>query len=375
MSDDRAVLVTGAAGLLGRRICRRLAERHRVFALDVADPDEPIDGVEYVRCDLTDDASVRETAVRVRDDGVSTVTSSVHLAAHYDFSGAESELYDTLTVQGTRRMLHAFDDVDGIDVAQFVFASSALAMRPAIEGFLIDEASPERAEWPYPQSKLDAERVLRAEHGELPVVVLRIAGCYDETCHSIPIAQQIRRIHEKQFKSVFFPGNAGHGQSFVHVDDVADCFGRVVDRSGELGGYELFVVGEPTWLSYREIQDVIGERLHGRDWPTLRIPGAVAKAGAWVESKFSDDEFIKPWMIDLADAHYPLDISRARRVLDWEPVHRLPDTLPTMCDALLEDPEAWYREHGLGDDDEEEGDDEELDTSSQRDEAKSGSAS
>ena len=33
-------------------------------------------------------------------------------------------------------------------------------------------------------------------------------------------------------------------------------------------------------------------------------------------------------MIDLADDHYDLDISRARTLLGWEPKHSLRETLP-----------------------------------------------
>jgi hypothetical protein len=51
-----------------------------------------------------------------------------------------------------------------------------------------------------------------------------------------------------------------------------------------------------------------------------RIP-ARAVAGAWVEDKIPgiEDPFIQSWMIDLADDHYELDISRARTLLGWEP--------------------------------------------------------
>ena len=60
-----------------------------------------------------------------------------------------------------------------------------------------------------------------------------------------------------------------------------------------------------------------------------------------------DKPFIQPWMIDLADDHYELDISRARHLLGWEPHHRLIDTLPRMVEALQADPVAWYEQHQL----------------------------
>jgi nucleoside-diphosphate-sugar epimerase len=52
-------------------------------------------------------------------------------------------------------------------------------------------------------------------------------------------------------------------------------------------------------------------------------------------------------MIDIADQHYDLDITRARQVLGWEPLRRLRATLPLMVQALMRDPLRWYRENGL----------------------------
>jgi hypothetical protein len=50
------------------------------------------------------------------------------------------------------------------------------------------------------------------------------------------------------------------------------------------------------------------------DWETTEIPKVVAKAGAWVQDQIPgvEEPFIKPWMIDLADDRYVLDITRTR---------------------------------------------------------------
>jgi nucleoside-diphosphate-sugar epimerase len=52
-------------------------------------------------------------------------------------------------------------------------------------------------------------------------------------------------------------------------------------------------------------------------------------------------------MIDRADDHYALDVSRARDRLDWTPRHSLLDTLPAIAESLRGDPEGWYRENHL----------------------------
>jgi hypothetical protein len=100
-------------------------------------------------------------------------------------------------------------------------------------------------------------------------------------------------------------------------------------------------------MSYGELQRAISRHLHGREWQTYRIPKWMAKMGAAVQNRLDPDAFIRPWMIDRADDHYPLDISGARTLLGWEPQHSLRKVLPVMLDHLKADPERWYRENKL----------------------------
>lgn len=341
------VLVSGSSGLIGSGVARALADRYRVVGLDVVEPEERPPGVDFVGCDLTDDESVGEALQSVRQEHGGRLASVIHLAAYYDFSGEPSPLYEELTVEGTRRLLRRLRDFDAVE--QFVFSSTLLVMHPAEKGQNLDESSPVRAEWEYPQSKLDTEQVIREERGQIPAVILRIAGVYDDDCHSIPIAQQIRRIYETELESVFYPGDRERGQSFAHLSDVVDCFVRTVDHRGELEPLEVFLVGEPQTLSYEDLQNRIGELIHGVEWPTIRVPKAVAKVGAWAKEKIVGEEetFIKPWMIDQADAHYPVDISRAREKLGWDPKHGLRGTLSVMVEGLKRDPKAWYETNKL----------------------------
>lgn len=340
------VLVTGSTGLIGSRVVQALSATHRVIGLDVKSPnDSP--GADFISCDLTKTASVAGALQQVAEQCGREIASVIHLAAYYDFTGEPSPLYDTLTVEGTRRLLQQLQD---FDVEQFVFSSSLLVMKPVEEGEKITEASPTEAAWDYPKSKLQAEDVIQQERGTIPVVVLRIAGVYDEDGHSIPIAQQISRIYQKDFESYFFPGDASHGQAFVHLNDLIDCIVKTVERRSELEPYELLLIAEPDVMSYAELQEGIGELIHGQEWPTIRLPKIVAKAGAWVKDKMADEddpEFIKPWMIDLADAHYPVEIERARQKLGWNPKHRLRNTLKEMIVRLKHDPVLWHKTNGL----------------------------
>lgn len=340
------LLVTGSSGLIGTRVQEALVSAFRIVGLDVKPPAHPVAGVEWRECDLTSDQSVREALAWIRDQHGRQIASVVHLAAYYDFSGEPSPLYETLTVQGTRRLI---EGLQSFDVEQFIFSSSLLVMKPANEpGQRLTEADPTRAEWDYPRSKLEAEKVLREHRGRIPVVILRMAGVYDDACHSLPIGQHIRRIYERQLEGYVYPGDPARGQPFVHLEDLVACLHRAILVRRELGMLETFLVGEPDVMSYGELQERLGQLIHGQAWPTLRIPKPMAKAGAWIKEKLPGaDPFIKPWMIDLADEHYPVEIQRARERLRWVPTHQLSESLEAMVTALQRNPRAWYATNNL----------------------------
>lgn len=340
------VLVTGSEGLIGDAIVHWEYPKYEIASFDIARPHKRPEVQDFINCDMTSDESVNQALKTLRERHGNKLASVVHLAAYYDFSGKPSRLYNDLTVEGTRRLVRGLRE---FEVEQFIFSSTHIVMAPSQNGEPITEASPIGAEWDYPKSKLATEQVIREERGSMPAVILRIGGVYNEDGHTVPIAQQIARIYEKQFESYFFPGDPSAGQAFVHLDDLVDLVHRVIERRGQLSPYEVFLVAEPDVVSYDELQDIIGEEIHGREWPTFRIPKLIAKMGAWAQEKLSGEEeaFIKPWMIDLADDNYPVSPDRAQRLLGWEPRYRLRTTIPDMIRRLREDPAKWYQANGM----------------------------
>ena len=342
------VLVTGSTGLIGTAIINALSPDYQIIGLDLRRPAEVASGTDFVTCDLTKDRSVSMALRTIRQRYGPEIASVIHLAAYYDFSGEPSPMYETLTVQGTSRLLKA---LAAFRVEQFVFSSTILVMAPSeSDSEPLEESSPLEPEpWDYPRSKMRAEDKIRRERGNIPAVILRIAGVYDEYGHAVPIAQQISRIYQKELESYFFPGDADHGQAFIHLEDLVTCVRKVIEHRADLDPVEAFLIAEQDLMSYRELQNEIGRLIHGEEWTTLWIPKLMAKAGAWAKSQVGEESqtFIKPWMIDLADDHYPVSIRHAREKLNWEPKHRLRDTLPEIIGHLKADPKKWFRVNKL----------------------------
>ena len=340
------VVVTGSSGLIGSRVVRALAEQFRVVGFDrTGDPHPPVEA-ECVCVDLDVEDSIDAGFARVRYAYGERLASVVHLAAYYDFSGAPAAEYQDVNVDGTARLLERLQE---FEVEQFVYSSTMLVHAPVAPGERITEESPLGPTWVYPESKARTEKVIAEQRGEIPAVLLRIAGGYDEMGNSPLLASQVRRIFERWFTSRFYPGRLQSGSAFVHLDDVVAAIVAAVERRNELPPETPVLIGEEDTLSYGELQEGIGELLHGRPWPTHRIPKPMAKAGAWIQDwlPFGADAFVKPWMVDRADDHYALDTSAARKLLDWEPEHSLRTMLPEMAAALLADPHRWYDVNGF----------------------------
>lgn len=343
----QTLLVTGSSGFIGAAVCNRFARRFNVIGFDRAGGSEPPPTAECVCVDLTSEKSVQRGFERVRYGYGNRIGSVIHLAAYYDFSGEPSDLYERITVQGTARLLR---ELQQFQVEQFIFSSTMLVHAPAEPGRFINEDSAIEPKWDYPKSKVATEKLILQNRGNMPAVLLRIAGVYDDCGHSIPLAHQMQRIYERTITSKVFPGDISRGQSFVHLEDLVDAIEKAVERRKRLPQEQVVLIGEPETLSYEELQRQLGRLIHDEEWETTSISKSVAKTGAWLEDHipFGEEAFIKPWMIDLADDHYALDISRARKMLGWKPKQSLRDTLPKMVQALKADPVKWYEENKLG---------------------------
>ena len=348
MPDTRPiVLITGATGNLGGSLGDALSATYRVVGLA-----RNAKGAQFqvFEADFASDPSVELALHKFRDAFGARIASVIHLVAFFDFSGEDNPLYQSVNVEGTRRLLRALQP---FAVQQFVYASTMLVHAPCDPGEHIDEQQPIDPRWAYPKSKAAAEVVIREERKEIPSVILRLAGVYDEHTTVPTMAQQMARIYERDVESHFYSGSTLVGQTMLHRDDMLDAVRRTVDRRDVLPPVTEILIGEPDAIGYEALQDRLGELIHGvDDWRTLRVPKAIAAAGAWMQGKLEpaipdaidsgQTPFIKPFMVTMADDHYALDIRRARDLLGWEPRHRLMDELPKMVGALREDPAAWY---------------------------------
>jgi len=340
--DKEIVLITGCSGRIGFRCATKFSPEFKVLGADVFLVGH-LPGIELIGIDLGSKKNLEEGLAIIKSRFGNKIASVIHLAAYYSFTKGHWGEYERITINGTKNLLEGL--LKDFEVGQFIFSSTMLVHAPCKKGEKITEQSPVVPTWNYPKSKVITEKLIHEKlHGKFPYVIFRIAGVYDDGCHSIPLSNQIQRIYEKQLEGHLFSGDPSHGAAFIHMDDLIEAIYSAVKKRKELPPELVLLLGEPVTMSYDEIQREISKLLFGKEWKTWSVPKPLAKIGAWLMQvlPFFKKGFIQPWMIDIADDHYELDITNAKKYLNWQPKHHLRDTIPLWIAQLKREPIAWY---------------------------------
>lgn len=304
------VLVTGGNGFIGRRLVTRLrALGQAVRVLDLAEPPQPEQGVEYLRGSVIDPGAVRDAAAGV--DAIYHLAAIPHLWARNDalfdrvnLGGTETVLAAARTA-GTRRVLHC--------------SSEAVLMPPGRSGRPVDERTmPAMAEMPgpYTRSKLKAENAARSAAGHgLDVVIVNPtipvgAGDRNMTPPAAMLDLMLRGRSPFYLDCIL---------NIVDVDDIAAGMMLAAER-GRTG--ERYVLGNDAALPMRAMLDIV-ERVSGRPMPRRAVMPALALAagliGGWSARLTGKAPAATVEGVLLALRSAPVDCSKARRELGYEP--------------------------------------------------------
>lgn len=270
MRSGPAVLVTGAAGYVGRLCVAALAERSdelsTLVALDwaeVAAPDR-VAGVDYERADICD-PTLHEL---FRRHGIDTV---VHLASIVRAPrDAPEDLAYRVDVLGTKNVL---ESCRAVGAKRLIVTSSGAAYGyHADNPEWLDETDPLRGndEFEYSRNKRLVETMLarwRVEHPELKQIVFRPGTVVGKDVHS-PVTDL--------FEKPVVLGIAGSRSPFVFIWD-QDLVACLVDAvfSDKVGVYNQAGDGA---LTPREIARIL-------DKPYVPLPAPGLKAILWALKK------------------------------------------------------------------------------------------
>lgn len=305
-----SVAVTGAAGVIGTTLLRRLvasAEVGKVIALDVRRGE--VDGPTWRVGD------VRDPSVAQRLAGVDAV---VHLAVDWSLEAAPEER-TALNVRGTQTVVTA---AAAAGVKRVVVVTSAIVYGANADNAVpLDEDAPLRgAPEGIVGDLLEIERVAddaRRVHPGLDVVVVRPAAL---------VGPGVDTLVTRHFASprLLCIKDATPAWQFCHVDDLASAL--ELAALGRVSG--AVTCASDGYLSQQRVEDVSGMK-------RVEIPASLAFATA---ERLHRVGVTPAPASELAYVIHPLVVSStALRAAGWEAQHDNEDNLRTVLDEVAGD--------------------------------------
>jgi nucleoside-diphosphate-sugar epimerase len=297
------IMVTGASGFIGQRLCAQLAERgHELSALVRRAGSEPR-GTRGVVADLTDEGRLKEALKEEEPECV------VHLAAEIASQRSERKVRE-VNVEGTERLLEGCRALAGGEQGarpRVVFASTVVT--GDAHGALLSEETELPVETAYGRSKQEGERLV-GESG-LPAVIVRPSHVYGPG--GWYVHELIAGLRRPGRLAVI--GNGRNLWDVVHVDDVASALVLAVERA-EAG--EIYHVVDDEPIAFYDFMALTAEAL-GVGRPR-RVPAALARLIAGGPT------------VAAATRSARSSNAKLRRELGWEP--RYPTAREGVPDAV-----------------------------------------
>ena len=295
------VLVTGAAGCLGRAVLARLAARgHEARGHDLAAaPPGAVATAGWVRGDLF---------AAGLDGAAATCDAVVHCAALVHRPDVrDPAAYERINVDGTRHVLDVARDA-GVAPGRCVTAST-VGVYGRDHDLDADEDSPVAPVTPYAASKLRAETLVRERGG----VVLRFPVLYGPGDRG-NVAQLMRAIARGRF---VLPGPCDRPRSLGAAATAAEGLVLALER----GAAGLFLITDDHDLTVSELAAGLAEALGAR--PPARVPYPPVWLAAALGSALAAAGLRAPLTLDALrklTTRLTFSCARAKAMLGYRPV-------------------------------------------------------
>jgi nucleoside-diphosphate-sugar epimerase len=334
MADSSApqkILVTGAAGFIGSRVCALLAQEGREVvgfdsfndAYDTRLKDwrwaqlEKIKGLELARLDLIDTAGLNALFERhaAKRPGKAAFDAVANLAARAGVRASVENpaVYVEANITGSLNLLEL---CRRFDVKKYVLASSSSLYGAGHPTPYREDLNTDRPLSPYAATKKAAEAMAYTYHylHGLDVSALRYFTVYGPAGRpDMAPLRFVQRIREGRPITVY--GDGSQSRDFTYVDDIA----RGTIAALKPVGHEAFNLGSDEPLKLSAMIGLV-EKLTGCKAVQNHKPGHPADVPA-------------TWA----------DISKARRVLGWSPQTSFEQGMKNLVD-WYEENRAWAKE-------------------------------
>ena len=254
------VLLTGATGLIGRRLLSGLVGRHDVTVLGRRPPGTVRSGaIEFIKHDLVN--GIDPGMLPARIDAV------VHLAQPRQYRDFPERAREILALN-TTSTVGLMDYARNAGAARFLYASSG-----GVYGFRAGSVGEDDSPAPssfYLRAKYCGEVLAAAYRAYMRVIVLRYFFVFGEGQRDLLIPRLIQAILEK--RRIPLAGSSGIRLTPTYVDSAAEATAAALEA--EFDGV-VNVAGSEVW-TIRDICECLASQL---DTPALFEPNALAHEG------------------------------------------------------------------------------------------------
>ncbi|MGD9947717.1 MAG: NAD-dependent epimerase/dehydratase family protein [Desulfobulbus sp.] len=338
------LILTGASGFVGRNFIKAAGGRYRLFCIARRSMEEagvqPNANLRWIQVDIAEKERLNNVLQRVRGHGGADYV--VHLAGYYDFTNQDHPEYTRTNIEGTRNMLEIAKE---LEVKRFVFASSQAACP---FGPVISESTSPDAPIPYARSKRAGEELLRAYSPAVPGAIVRIAAVFSDWCEYPPLYTLLNSwCSGKWLESRLLAGRGRSALPYVHVQDLVQCFLRILEKSNQLEPLCVFNAGPDGAVSHLDLFRIASQFYANKTLQPIFVPRLLLVPMICIRRLQRRLQGKKPfeqlWMAKYIDERLVADSSHTQRILNWRPTPRKSITrrLVFLIENMKRNPELW----------------------------------
>jgi nucleoside-diphosphate-sugar epimerase len=293
------ILVTGANGFLGKKLCETLTQQNHNVSAVIRSNDTIVKNTQLIIKQLS-----KET---IWDDVLSCIDVVIHLAGRAHVMKEEAsdpyQAYAEINVDATR---HLAEQAALNGVKRFIFLSSVKVNGESTKKSAFTESDQPQPEDDYGKTKYEAEKALSkiAQETEMEVVIIRPPLVYGKG-----VKANFKNLIKLSQSGLPMPFGAVHNKrSLIYIENLIDFIMVCIDHPQAAN--QTFLVSDDHDVSTTQLIKSIANA-SGKKSRLIPIPNN------WLTFMFK--LLGKPSLSDRLCGNLQVDISKAKTLLSWKP--------------------------------------------------------